>query len=78
MIRQGILAGAAALAILCGVDTAQAQWTPSRPIDFVVHSGPGAGPDAFGRAFIAAGKTEREHSPCRDNFGSWAWGLSPA
>jgi putative tricarboxylic transport membrane protein len=59
MIRQGILAGAVALAVLCGVDTAQAQWTPSRPIDFVVHSGPGAGPDAFGRAFIAAIEQEK-------------------
>ena len=51
--------GAVALAVLCGVDTAQAQWTPSRPIDFVVHSGPGAGPDAFGRAFIAAIEQEK-------------------
>ena len=59
MIRRSFVVGAAALTVLCGVGTAEAQYTPSRPIDLVVHSGPGAGPDAFGRAFIAAVEAEK-------------------
>ncbi len=59
MNRRNFLVGAAALTSLCGVDTAEAQYTPSRPIDLVVHSGPGAGPDAFGRAFISAIEQEK-------------------
>ncbi|MBM3537791.1 MAG: tripartite tricarboxylate transporter substrate binding protein [Alphaproteobacteria bacterium] len=59
MKRRGFLVGAAALTVLSGVGPAEAQYTPSRPIDLVVHSGPGAGPDAFGRALIAAIEAEK-------------------
>ncbi len=59
MNRRNVLIGAAALSLLSGAGTADAQYTPTRPIDLVVHSGPGAGPDAFGRAFISAIEQEK-------------------
>jgi putative tricarboxylic transport membrane protein len=59
MTRRDFLAGAAALAALAYTGTADAQYVPTRPIDLVVHSGPGAGPDAFARAFINAVEAEK-------------------
>jgi len=59
MIRRNFLVGAAALTAFLGANDALAQFVPSRPIDLVVHSGPGAGPDAFGRALIAAIEAEK-------------------
>lgn len=44
------LAGAA----LAATGSAQAQFVPSKPIEMVVHGGPGAGNDVFGRALISA------------------------
>ena len=59
MNRRRFLAGASALATLPYIGAAHAQYTPSRPIDLVVHSGPGAGPDAFARAWIGAMEAEK-------------------
>lgn len=59
MTRRDFLVSAAALAALAYTGTASAQYVPSRPIDLVVHSGPGAGPDAFARAFINAVEAEK-------------------
>jgi putative tricarboxylic transport membrane protein len=65
MDRRDFLAGAAALTALPSIGAApfigeaRAQYTPSRPIDVVVHSGPGAGPDAFARAWIGAMEAEK-------------------
>jgi putative tricarboxylic transport membrane protein len=59
MNRRHFLAGASALATVPYIGGASAQYAPSRPIDLVVHSGPGAGPDAFARAFIGAVEAEK-------------------
>jgi len=37
-----------------GAAFAQAAWKPTGPVSVVVHTGPGGGGDAFGRAFITA------------------------
>jgi putative tricarboxylic transport membrane protein len=42
-----------------GATSALAQFTPTKPIEVVVHSGPGAGNDVFGRAVIAAIEQEK-------------------
>lgn len=42
-----------------GATPALAQFTPTKPIEVVVHSGPGAGNDVFGRAVIAAIEQEK-------------------
>jgi putative tricarboxylic transport membrane protein len=53
------LLAAATLALIAGAAPALAQFTPSKPIEVVVHSGPGAGNDVFGRAVIAAIEKEK-------------------
>lgn len=50
---------AAALIVAAGTAPALAQFTPSKPIEVVVHSGPGAGNDVFGRAVISAIEQEK-------------------
>ncbi len=50
---------ALAVALTCLGGTAQAQFVPTKPIEVVVHSGPGAGNDVFGRAVIAAIEQEK-------------------
>ncbi|MEQ1772626.1 MAG: tripartite tricarboxylate transporter substrate binding protein [Burkholderiales bacterium] len=45
------LAGLLTVTILCTPVAAQAQAFPSRPIEMVIHSNPGAGQDVFGRLF---------------------------
>jgi putative tricarboxylic transport membrane protein len=53
MTRRHLLAGAAALVlVLPGVAPAAAEFKPTRPIEFVVHGGPGSGNDVFARALI--------------------------
>lgn len=59
MDRRNFLAGAAALSAGPYIGQASAQYAPSRPIDLVVHSGPGAGPDSFARAWIGAMEAEK-------------------
>ena len=41
-------------AALGGPSAALAQWKPTRPIELVVHTGPGGGNDVMGRALVAA------------------------
>jgi putative tricarboxylic transport membrane protein len=53
MTRRDLLAGAALLAILGAVDPAFAEFKPSKPIEFVVHGGPGSGNDVFARALVS-------------------------
>ena len=48
-----------AAASLFAATPALAQYVPTQPIELVVHSGPGGGPDAFGRAFVAAIEQEK-------------------
>ena len=42
-------AAAAAIAMGC-VGIAQAEWTPTKPVEFIVHTGPGGGSDLLARA----------------------------
>jgi putative tricarboxylic transport membrane protein len=58
MARTLILAIAAAV-VAAGTGPALAQFTPTKPIEVVVHSGPGAGNDVFGRAVISAIEKEK-------------------
>jgi putative tricarboxylic transport membrane protein len=48
MAQKLVLAAAAAL-IVAGSTPAPAQFKPTKPIEIVVHNGPGSGPDIFGR-----------------------------
>src|SRR5215475_15683218 len=47
--RRDLLGGAACAAAATAVGPAFAQFKPSRPIEFVVHGGPGSGNDVFAR-----------------------------
>jgi putative tricarboxylic transport membrane protein len=50
----------ALLVLAAGFGAAHAQeWTPRRPVNVVVHTGPGAGSDAFARAFLAVIEKEK-------------------
>jgi len=53
------LFAATAVALTAGPVPALAQFAPTKPIEVVVHSGPGAGNDVFGRAVIAAIEKEK-------------------
>ena len=56
MTRRHALAAAVLLLLLLGVaapDPARAEFKPTRPIEFVVHGGPGSGNDVFARALSA-------------------------
>jgi putative tricarboxylic transport membrane protein len=53
MNRREVLAGATAMLTAATLDTAFAEFRPTRPIEFVVHGGPGSGNDVFARALIA-------------------------
>jgi putative tricarboxylic transport membrane protein len=48
--RRDLLGGAACAAAATAAGPAFAQFKPSRPIEFVVHGGPGSGNDVFARA----------------------------
>lgn len=65
MNRRKLLTTALALSAAFAVaPAAQAQWKPTRPIELVVHSGPGGGNDVMGRALVAA-IDEAKLSPVR-------------
>jgi putative tricarboxylic transport membrane protein len=65
MNRRKLLTTALALSTAFAVaPAAQAQWKPTRPIELVVHSGPGGGNDVMGRALVAA-IDEAKLSPVR-------------
>src|SRR2546425_9301829 len=53
MLRREFLAGSTLILTAGGLDPAWAQFKPTRPIEFVVHGGPGSGNDVFARALIA-------------------------
>src|SRR4051812_33561270 len=53
MNRREVLAGATSLLSIAALDTAWADFKPTRPIEFVVHGGPGSGNDVFARALIS-------------------------
>lgn len=52
--RQFVKAGAALAAAIAFSPAAHAQYRPTRPIELVVHTGPGAGSDVMARALVAA------------------------
>src|ERR1700750_2598260 len=53
MNRREVLAGAASLFSVAALDGARADFKQTRPIEFVVHGGPGSGNDVFARALIS-------------------------
>src|SRR5262245_3998534 len=53
MLRREFLAGSIGLVAAAATRPAFAAFTPSRPVEFVVHGGPGSGNDVFARALIA-------------------------
>src|SRR5947207_2805764 len=53
MNRRQFLAGITLLVAGGACGTAFAEFKPTRPIEFVVHGGPGSGNDVFARALIA-------------------------
>jgi putative tricarboxylic transport membrane protein len=53
MNRRHLLAGAASVVTATALAPAWAQFKPTRPVEFVVHGGPGSGNDVFARALIA-------------------------
>jgi putative tricarboxylic transport membrane protein len=53
MLRRHLLAGAALVFAIVTVTQALAQFKPTRPIEFVVHGGPGSGNDVFARELIS-------------------------
>src|SRR5215468_11983857 len=53
MNRREVIAGAASVLATATLDPAFAEFKPSKPIEFVVHGGPGSGNDVFARALIA-------------------------
>jgi putative tricarboxylic transport membrane protein len=59
MTRRIVLAALTALIAGGSYGPAAAQFTPSKQIEVVVHSGPGAGNDVFGRAVISAIEQEK-------------------
>src|SRR5215207_222327 len=50
MNRRHLLAGAASAVTATALGPAWAQFKPTRPVEFVVHGGPGSGNDVFARA----------------------------
>jgi putative tricarboxylic transport membrane protein len=59
-MRRLILASlAAAFSVVLASAGAHAQFQPSKPIEFVVHGGPGSGNDLFARALIAMMEQEK-------------------
>ena len=64
MNRRLLLTTALAMGAALLAPAAQAEWKPTRPIELVVHSGPGGGNDVMGRALVAA-IDEAKLSPVR-------------
>jgi putative tricarboxylic transport membrane protein len=59
MNRRSLLAGTAALVVSATFGTAHAQYTPSQPIELVVHGGPGSGNDVMARAIVSVIEQEK-------------------
>ncbi len=59
MNRRHLMVAGGSLALVNIARPARAAWSPSRPIEFVAHNGPGSGPDVFARALIAALEQDR-------------------
>lgn len=57
-IRQWIAPALAAAAMVVPA-TAAAEWTPSRPVEFIVHTGPGGGNDILARAVVTMMEQEK-------------------
>jgi len=53
MLRREFLAGSALVLAAGALDPAFAEFKPTRPVEFVVHGGPGSGNDVFARALVA-------------------------
>src|SRR5438552_7337280 len=53
MLRREFLAGSALVLAAGALDPARAEFKPTRPVEFVVHGGPGSGNDVFARALVA-------------------------
>jgi putative tricarboxylic transport membrane protein len=53
MNRRHLLAGAASAIAVGSFGPARAEFKPTRPVEFVVHGGPGSGNDVFARALTA-------------------------
>src|SRR5262245_44397016 len=53
MNRRHLLAGAASAIAVGSFGSAWAEFKPTRPVEFVVHGGPGSGNDVFARALTA-------------------------
>src|SRR5436305_1272184 len=64
MNRRQLLAATGSLATLAALRPAFAAFTPTRPVEFVVHGGPGSGNDVFARALIAIIDQEK-YAPVR-------------
>src|SRR5918993_5393937 len=47
------------LLAVSGLSPALAQWKPTSPVEVVVHTGPGGGNDALGRAMLTAMEKEK-------------------
>jgi putative tricarboxylic transport membrane protein len=59
MFRRCLPAGAVIVLSLAVIAPALAQYKPTRPIEFVVHGGPGSGNDAFARAVVSLIEKEK-------------------
>jgi putative tricarboxylic transport membrane protein len=59
MLTRRYALAAAALLACAGASPAAAEFKPTRPIEVVVHGGPGSGNDLFGRAVVAAVEQEK-------------------
>src|SRR4051794_32050002 len=57
MHKQSLFAAAALL--LATLSPAAAQYKPTRPVEFVVHNGPGSGNDVFARALVQVIEQEK-------------------
>jgi putative tricarboxylic transport membrane protein len=59
MLRVLIATGAAALIVADCAPAAAQSFKPTKPIEIVVHNGPGSGPDIFGRTVAQAIEQEK-------------------
>jgi putative tricarboxylic transport membrane protein len=58
-LNRHALAALVAAAAWAAAPTALAQWTPTRPVDVIVHTGPGGGNDVLARAIAAMAEKEK-------------------
>src|SRR5205807_1953488 len=67
MLRREFLAGSTLILTAGGLDLAWAEFKPTRPVEFVVHGGPGSGNDVFARALVV-GRTDSPIKSMDDFF----------